>query len=225
MIITIDGPTASGKSTIAGALARTLGFYHVNSGLLYRALSYLLVTKCHYTEKDLLAVKQADIERCMDPEKFTYRYDFTSGKIAILYENVDMFSFLKDSSVDYFVTLISPQKLVREAMVFQQHAIAENHDMVTDGRDVGSHVFPQADYKFYLTADLIVRALRWQKDQENRGHTFTLQEAQERVSERDRRDQTRLISPLIIPEGAIIIDCTNLSREQTLEKILSYIKI
>ncbi len=224
MIITIDGPTASGKSTIAGVLARHLHYYHINSGLLYRSLAYLLVTELKYTEKLLHSVKQEAIEYCMNSEKFLYEYDVSTGTISIFYMKKNITHFLKDASVDYSVAIISPQKLVREAMVKEQHSLAKKHNIVTDGRDVGSHVFPDADYKFYLTASLQVRAERWQKDQEKRGNNFSLQEAELAISDRDLKDQTRKISPLIIPEGALVVDSSDLSIQETIDRMLACIK-
>lgn len=222
MVITIDGPTASGKSSVAGAVARVLGFYHLNSGLLYRSLAYLLVTVRGYSQDDLFLVKQDDILACMDSSLFLYTYQ--DGVICVRYNGQEITQFLKDSLVDYYVSLISSQALVRTAMVQKQHELALMHDIVTDGRDVGSLVFPMAQHKFYLTASLPVRAERWRKDQRARGHQFFLAEAESRIQDRDMRDETRKISPLIVPAGAVVIDSTELTFDQTVALVLSYIQ-
>ena len=224
MIITIDGPTASGKSSAAAALAKRLGFYYLSTGFLYRSLTYLLLNVRGYSPDDLYDVKQQDIDACGNPAWFTYTYDAATG-YAIIYKGLNITPFLKDSLIDTYVAVISPQKLVREAMVAQQRFLAAQHDIVVDGRDVGSHVFPHADYKFYLTALLTVRAARWQKDQQKRGHSFTLQECQERVHTRDRSDEERKISPLVIPVGAVVIDNSELSLPETVEKMMTYIEV
>ncbi len=222
MIITIDGPTASGKSSVAGAVAQVLGFYHLNSGLLYRSLAYLLVTIRGYSEADLFLVKQDDILICMDSKLFSYTYQ--DGKISVSYNGSEITQFLKDSLIDYYVSLISSQALVRTAMVSKQHELAAMHNIVTDGRDVGSLVFPNAEYKFYLNASLPVRAERWRKDQFARGHNYFLAEAESRIKDRDTRDETRKISPLVIPLGATVIDSTALTFQETVAKVLSYIQ-
>ena len=124
MIITIDGPTASGKSTVAACIAKKLCYYHLNTGLLYRSLSYLLVTIQGYSVADLENVKQEDIVACVNPDFFSYSYD-AQRDVSISYKGNDITRFLKDSSVDRYVAIISPQKLVREAMVEQQRSLAK----------------------------------------------------------------------------------------------------
>ena len=222
MIITIDGPTASGKSTVAAAIAKKLGFYHLNTGLLYRSLSYLLVTKRGYSLTDLEHVRQEDIIECVRPDLFSYEYN-EGRDVTILYDGTDITHFLKDSSVDQYVVIISPQKIVREAMVDQQRKLAEKYNLVIDGRDVGSHVFPHAEYKFYLTASLSVRAARWQKDQRARGHDYTIEETEAMISDRDLKDMQRHISPLVVSEGAITVDNSALTFNETVDLLLSRI--
>lgn len=222
MIITIDGPTASGKSTVAALIAKKLGFFHLNTGYLYRSLAYLLVSVRGYSEHALENVQQEDIAQCVHSDFFSYSYD-AQKDVRISYKGDDITRFLKDSSVDHYVAIISPQKLVREAMVEQQRALANKYNLVIDGRDVGSLVFPQANFKFYLTASLPVRAARWQKDQQARGNVFTLEEAQELVHDRDVKDMSRKISPLAVPESAIEVDNSTLTLDETVQKFLSYI--
>ena len=222
VVITIDGPTASGKSSTAIAVAQKLGFYYLNTGFLYRALTYLLLTTRGYSQDGLSNVKQEDIDVCTNSDFFSYSYNATTG-YSVVYKNIDITSFLKDVTIDTCVALISPQKLVRKAITEQQRSLAGKHSIVVDGRDVGSHVFPFAQYKFYLTASLNIRAQRWQHDQALRGNSYTIQEAEQRIHERDLSDEQRIISPLIIPSGAIIIDNSFMTREETVRKIISYI--
>jgi cytidylate kinase len=222
MIITIDGPTASGKSTVAALIAKKLGFFHLNTGFLYRSLAYVLVVTFKYSENDLENVRSEDITECVRSDFFSYTYD-TQKDVCITYKGADITRFLKDSLVDRYVAIISPQKLVREAMVEQQRAVAQKYNLVVDGRDVGSLVFPHANFKFYLTASLPVRAARWQKDQKARGTVFTLEEAEVRVHDRDVKDMSRKISPLAVPVGGIEIDNSTLTLDETVQKILSYI--
>ena len=222
MIITIDGPTASGKSSVAQALAKKLGFYYLNTGMLYRAITYLLITYFKYSLHDLEYVQDDDLTACANHSRLHYYYDEKSG-VCLKYDDIDITPFLKDASIDQAVCLISPQPPVREALSQFQRELAARHNVITDGRDTGSVVFPQADYKFYLTASLHVRALRWQKDQNGRGHRYTIQEAEDRVAFRDNKDENRNHSPLVIPKNAFVLDNSNLDFNETLDALLTYI--
>ncbi len=223
MIITIDGPTASGKSSVAKALAEQLGWYYLNTGMLYRAVTYLLLNNYKYTLENLTNVAPEDLAACTDHSRFTYHYDPVDG-VEIVYDDVTITQYLKDASIDQAVCLISPQPHLREAMCEFQRQLAQQYDVVTDGRDTGSVVFPHAQYKFFLTASLDVRAQRWQKDQKKRGHDYTLQECKERIAYRDAKDQERGHSPLVIPQGGIVIDNSTLDFAQTIEVFLKYIQ-
>lgn len=222
MIITIDGPAASGKSTIARALAKKLHFYYLCSGLLYRSLSYLLLNVHRYTVQNLDAVTQKDIDYCFDQKRFSYQYDEINGE-HIFYDGNDITPYLKDRLIDQVSSIISVNKTMRHAVTQLQHIIASTHDIVTDGRDVGSVVFPQAEYKFFITASVEIRAKRWQKDQEKYGNYFSLQEAIAAITDRDERDKGRLIAPLVVPAGAIVVDTSDLTVEQAIEKIINIV--
>lgn len=222
MIITIDGPTASGKSTVAELLAKKLGFYYLNTGALYRAVAYLLVTRCGYTEESLVQVKEQDVRLCVDLNLLMYSYS-AQDNWKVYYNKIDITPYLKDCSVDRYVAVISPIPFVRLLVTEVQHAFAKKFNTIIEGRDSGSVVFPHADFKFYLTADLQVRALRWQADQQKRGNVFTLEEAIKAVEERDIKDLSRHNSPLIIPVDAHSVDSSNLSLEATVEYLYSFI--
>lgn len=223
MIITIDGPAASGKSTIARMVAEHLSFYYLNSGLLYRAVTYILIHNHQYTHQALQSVSQKDIDECTDIKRIFYSYCPQEGS-TVLYDNKDITRFLKDPQIDQCVSIISPQKLVREALSHLQRAIADNHDVVVEGRDVGSVVFPDADYKFFLTASLEVRAERWRKYQAKKGNLYSLEEVKELIEHRDSSDKTREISPLMVPAQAITIDNSLLTLEGTMLEILKHVK-
>lgn len=223
MIITIDGPVASGKSTVSRMLAHELGYYYLCSGLLYRALSYLLITVRGYTLQTLDQVTQKDIDYCLDNGQFSYRYDAHNGE-HIFFADKNITPYLKDRLIDTVASIISVRPEVRHAITEVQHTISSCHDIVTDGRDVGSVVFPRAEYKFYVTASVEIRAQRWRKDQEKYGNHVSHQEAIAAITDRDERDKNRAIAPLIVPKNAIIIDTSDLNVEQTVKKMLEYIK-
>jgi len=222
MIITIDGPTASGKSTVSRILADKLAFYYVCSGLIYRAIAYLLVNRYGYTPETLPAVKAEDLAQCTDLQRLQYSYDQLSQE-RIFFDQEDITIFLKDKFIDHVTSIVSVNKDVRSAVTTIQRTIANDYDIVIDGRDVGSVVFPNAQVKFFVTASVAVRAERWRKDQERYGNHIVLEEAIKLISDRDERDRTRTIAPLVVPKNAIIIDTSELTIQQTIEKMLEYI--
>lgn len=222
MIITIDGPTASGKSTVSRILADKLSFYYLCSGLIYRAVAYLLVNNYGYTPETLAHVRLEDVIECADPTKLRYEYDELSHE-RIFFEDDDITLYLKDKFIDQVTSIVSVNKDVRKAVTAIQRDIAQHYDIVTDGRDVGSVVFPDASVKFFLTASVEVRAGRWAKDQERYNNHLSLDEAIALITERDNRDKNRTIAPLIIPQDAIVIDTSLLSIEQTVEKMMEYV--
>lgn len=223
MIITIDGPTASGKSTIARMLAHEFHYYYVCSGFLYRALAYLLINKFGYTEHTVVHVDSKDIAACFDPGLFKYVYDEKQQE-RVFFDGHDITPLLKDSFIDKISSITSVNVYVRHFVTQLQHAIAVDYNIVIDGRDVGSVVFPHAEIKFYLIASVEVRAQRWLIDQSKRGNHYTQQEATEKIAERDRRDRERTVAPLIIPEGAVVVDNSYLSLQQTFDIMVGVVK-
>ncbi len=215
MIITIDGPSASGKSTVAKALAKKLGFYYLYTGLLYRAVAYIFFVKLKKTEADLV---NADFNFI---KNITYKY--MDNQPVILVANKNITNELFASTLAKGASVISADPHVREGLLELQRMIARKYDIVADGRDCGSTVFPDAKYKFFLTASIDIRAKRAFFDVA-RKNTDTLEDVKKSLEERDKRDKERKVSPLVIPKDAIIIDNSNLDIRQTLEKFLSYIK-
>lgn len=222
MIITLDGPSASGKSTLARLLAQRLQIYYLNTGLLYRALAYLLMRQCGYTVDLLNTIGSADVDKCLDLSRLVYRYQ--DGKGMVFFNQEDITGHLKMGLVDQAASVLSMEPSIRQALLGYQRTFALHNDLVAEGRDTGSVVFAQADYKFYVTADQSERALRWQLQQKALGNTYTLQQALDHIGDRDLRDRQRATAPLIIPIGAVVIDDTGLTQEETLAKILGFIR-
>lgn len=222
MIITIDGPAASGKSTVAQLLAQRLGFYYLYTGMLYRGIAYVLAHKCNYTDQQMMAPRQQDIEAITHDEIFVYRYE--NGQPVVFYAGENITPYLKNPDVDRWASMISSHQAVRQAVLERQVNISKTHDVIAEGRDVGTVVFPHAQYKFFLTASPEIRARRWQADQKRRGFDYTLEQALQAVMDRDRRDQERKHSPLIQAPDAHLIDNSDLSIEQTVSELESYIQ-
>ena len=220
MIITIDGPAASGKSTIGRMIAKDLGYYYLYSGLLFRALAYLLVNKEVYKEDNLRNPHADDVGTYLDPERLLYHYDDQSYE-RIFFDGVDITPHLKNRFIGKMASILSTSKPVRKLLANLQRHIARKHDdIVVDGRDVGSVVFPDATVKFFLTAPLELRAERWRQQQAKISENFSREQAMKIVNERDQRDETREADPLIISDDALIVDNSHMSPKETLKKIL-----
>lgn len=214
MIITIDGPTASGKSSIARMLAKELNCYYLYSGLLYRALGYLLVRDYSYTLPKLQQPELADVPAVLST--ISYFYDAQQGAQIIVAGQV-ITLMLKTAEVDTYAAVISAHPEVRAEILQFQRMLAKNHILIADGRDCGTVVFPHAEHKFFLTAQLEVRALRWQRDQARLGKDLSFEDCLQAVSMRDGQDTNRAHSPLIVAPDAQVIDNSALNLDQTLE--------
>lgn len=219
MIITIDGPVASGKSTIACMLADRLKFFCLYSGMLYRAVAYILIHDFDYTVQTISNALEEYIKAAIDPTRFSY---LSGGKI--LFDSKDITNLLKSPDIDLASSLLALSPDVRKLLTKYQRMLVEKVDAVVEGRDTGSVVFPDANIKFYLTASPEIRAKRYKEYQQAKRVSISIDEALKIIQDRDKRDKERKISPLIVPEGAIVIDNSFLTIEQTLALMLTYIK-
>jgi CMP/dCMP kinase len=223
MIITLDGPVASGKSTVARLLAEQLGYTYLNSGLLFRALAYLYLRDKQYTLDALPTINVHGIEKCINEGHLHYTYTHEYGAQIILYDT-DITSLLKNPLIDQGASIISTHPGVRQALLMYQRSFAQGKDIVVDGRDSGTVVFPEAQYKFYLTASVEVRAQRWQRDQQAKGNDKDLEECIAFIQERDTRDSTRSIAPLKPAADALIIDTSTLTLQDVVGLITTIIR-
>ncbi len=197
MIITIDGPVASGKSTIARMLADKLGYYYIYSGLLYRAVAYAALDNNITIEN----ITEQQVHILFDMLRYQY-----NGKEHICYHGKDITDQLFSPAVDDAASRISVLSHVRDTINSWQKELAQSHDAIVDGRDSGSVVFADADLKLYLDAPIEIRAQRWVDKQRKQGRTFTMQEAAAAIKQRDERDAQRSVAPLIVPDGAVILE-------------------
>lgn len=220
MIITIDGPVASGKSTIARMLAQDLNFYYVASGMWYRALAYLLLHEAGCNLESLYDPDLDKVDHYLQGIDYTYNDQI---KERIWYQQKDITDYLKTKEIDQASSILSLNIHVRESLLKKLRTFAQNHNIVIDGRDCGSVIFPHAEVKIYLTADLHVRAKRWMFDQQNKGIRLNFQDALREVEMRDKRDSERKIAPLCIPPGAHIVDSSRLDNTQVKEAIKKFL--
>lgn len=221
MIIAIDGPVASGKSSIARQLAHKLGYYYLYTGLLYRGIAYILVKQFGYSMTDLVHPKHEDVDAIVQQGRFVYCY--AHGEPSILFDGNDITAELKKGEVDGWSSTSSADIYVRRAIFDMQTILGREHDLVAEGRDIGTVVFPHAEHKFFLTASLEQRAYWWRKMQENLGRHYSVDESMREVAERDRRDTTREHSPLVQAADAVFIDGTGKSLQEIVELMYQHL--
>lgn len=209
-IIAIDGPSGSGKSTISQILSEKLKIEYLNTGLMYRAVTKYFLDKGHSEESD-----DGVLKSLLDEIKI----DFKDNKLYL--NGIDVTDKLRNDEVTANVSWVSARDYVREKMVDLQRKIAENTSFILDGRDIGSVVFPDAKYKFYLTASALTRAKRRFDQGES---DMTIEEIEKAIIKRDDYDSNRDIAPLKIADGAVIIDSSNLNIDQTIDSILSHLE-
>lgn len=209
-IIAVDGPSGSGKSTISQIIAKKLKIEYLNTGLMYRA-----VTK-YFLDNNLDEQTDDEILKRILEE---ISIDFKDNRLLL--NGIDVTDKLRNDEVTANVSWVSARSYVREKMVDLQRKIAENTSFILDGRDIGSVVFPDAKYKFYLTASAITRAKRRFDQGES---DMTIEEIEKAIIKRDNYDSNRKVAPLKIAEGAVVIDSSDLDINQTVDKILSYME-
>ncbi|EKH2188664.1 (d)CMP kinase [Staphylococcus pseudintermedius] len=211
--IALDGPAAAGKSTIAKRVAAQLGMIYVDTGAMYRAITYYyLNNKERFTDFTSL-ISEIDLHLGYDAEK---------GQRVFLNDN-DVTDFLRENDVTQNVSYVSSIKEVRQFLVQVQQKLATDKGIVMDGRDIGTTVLPDAEVKVYMIASVEERAERRYKDNQERGIESSIEQLKKDIAERDAYDMNREISPLKKAEDAIEIDTTGLSIEQVTDQILSLV--
>jgi len=217
LVITIDGPAASGKSTVARLLAGRLGADFLDTGAMYRA-----VTLAAIQAGVDLASEQALLE-VLGRTVFDFRPSGTEMLVSI--DGVDVTERIRDPDITANARYIASAPEVRRRLVEMQRSFAaECKKVVTEGRDQGTVAFDDADFKFFLTADLAERARRRQKELAAKGIRQSFEQIQEAIAERDKSDQSRAVGPLRPADDAIVVDTTNLTIDQVVDKLLDYIK-
>lgn len=214
LTIAIDGPAGAGKSTVARRVAERLGYLYIDSGAMYRALT-LKALRLGIDPGDGPALgalaAQTEIALVQGPH----------GD-RILLDGVDVTGAIRDPEVTRHVSAVAAVPAVRARLVELQRAVARGGGVVMDGRDIGSHVLPRADRKFFLTASLQERARRRQEELAAAGHRVPLAELEADIARRDHLDSTRPVSPLVQVPDAVVIDTTGLAVEEVVNRILEH---
>ena len=206
-IITIDGPVSSGKNSVGQLLAQKLGYQFIDTGSIFRVFALYTLEKS-YSNLEL--------------EKINIEFESRGGETIIKTDGVEINGRLHEPKVTDFVPIIAAKPEVREISKKFQRRIGQLQNTVMTGRDIGSEIFPEAPLKIFLTASLEVRAKRRYEQLKKIKPDITLDEVLTQVKNRDKMDTEREASPMRVPKGAITIDNSNLTVEETVQKILQY---
>jgi len=209
LIIAIDGPAGAGKSTIASRLARKLGYVNLESGAMYRALA-LRAIECDVSFDD-----EAALLKMAQQSRITL--DRSIGGNRVLLNGKDVSECIRDRDVSEAASRVSVHPKVREWMVERQREMGIGGGIVMEGRDIGTKVFPAADLKIFLDADPVIREQRRLDQQKVKGASAEAMAAE--LRERDLRDRTRAVSPLVAAEDAVVLDSTNMSEDEVVNRI------
>ena len=214
--IAIDGPSGAGKSTIAKDLSKKLNFIYVDTGAMYRAIAlYFYENDIDISLEDVVSFHLSNID-------IDIKYE--DGKQIVLLNGKDVSESIRSEKIGGMASSISVFSEVRSKLLNLQRNLAMKNKVVMDGRDIASHVLPNADLKIYLTASVDTRADRRYKELKEKGLDVNLEEIKKEIEIRDYRDTNREIAPLRQVKEAILIDSSNLSIEEVVEKIISFIK-
>ena len=219
--IAIDGWSSCGKSTLAKALAKKLGYIYVDSGAMYRGVALFANRKNWVSEQQL---EKEKIISALSTLQLSFQYDTTTEKSRLLLNGEDVENEIRTLTVSNVVSKIATIKEVREFLVSQQREMGKNGGVVMDGRDIGSVVFPNAELKLFVTAEVETRAKRRFDELTAKGQKASLTEVKINLQERDQMDTQRKESPLIQTDDAIVLDNTHLNQEEQLELALSFVK-
>lgn len=214
-IITIDGPSGVGKGTLALYLADKLHFNYLNSGALYRSIGYIA---------DLKSIDLTDEKMLISiTRSITFKFNMVSKNIEIMYENKSINKKIFNEKTANTASKIASISSLRKSIVNIQRTFAKEPGLVAEGRDMGSIIFPDAIIKLFLTANTTTRAKRRHKQLKEKGINVSLSQLIDELEARDKRDTVREVSPLIVPEDALIVKTDNKSIGKVQEEVISYI--
>ncbi|PDZ51178.1 cytidylate kinase [Bacillus sp. AFS094611] len=213
--IAIDGPAAAGKSTVAKVVAKKLSYVYIDTGAMYRAITYAALEQKVDIENE---------EQLMGVVK-NVKIEFQQGENTqlVFLNGQDVSEVIRTPEVTNRVSIVAKHRLVREEMVRRQQELAEKGGVVMDGRDIGTHVLPDAEVKIFMLASVEERAERRHLENMNKGFDSNLEQLKEEIAQRDKLDSEREVSPLKKADDALELDTTSLSIEEVVQKIMSIV--
>ena len=215
MNIAIDGPAGAGKSTIARRVAKELGYIYVDTGAMYRAMAL------HIIRNNVSGDDEAGISAACESADISL--GFEGGEQAVYLNGENVNPLIRTPQVSEMASISSKNPRVREKLVSIQQELAKKTDVVMDGRDIGTRVLPDAPVKVYLTASADCRAKRRYDEMLEKGNPQSLEEIKQEIIERDERDMTREISPLVQAEDAALVDSSDMTIEEVTQAILKLV--
>lgn len=216
-VITVDGPAGSGKGTVTKLVAKELNFYAMDTGTIYRSIA-LHCRRNNIAETDIELLKK-------ELEKIDFKYIDNDGKVTIIFNGEDVTGLLRTPEIDKYASIYSQIFEVRECARRIQREFAREHDCIFEGRAMGSVDFPDAFLKIYLDATPEERARRRLKQNEEKGiESPSFEEILKEIKDRDYRDSHRDIEVLKVPDGGIVVDSTNMTIDEVVERIVSLAK-
>lgn len=213
--IAIDGPAAAGKSTVAKIIAEKLSYIYIDTGAMYRALTYKALNNNINLEDEeslISILKETSIDL----------FASENGQLIFL-DDVNVTNEIRSSDVTNSVSAVAKHRLVREEMVHRQQNFAKSGGVVMDGRDIGTHVMPQAEVKIFLLASVEERAIRRHTENKQKGYPSNLEVLKEEIAQRDKMDSEREVAPLKKADDAVQIDTTSLTIEDVVNRILNIV--
>jgi cytidylate kinase len=216
-IIAIDGFSSCGKSTLAKALAAYFGFGYVDSGAMYRAVTL------YFIEQKIALNDEEAVAQAMETIQLHFAYNSVRQRNETFLNNKMVEDVIRSKQVSDFVSPVATIKQVRTAMVSLQRRLASNQSVVMDGRDIGTHVFPNADLKIFMTADPVIRAKRRYVELLAKGEQWTLEEVMANLKERDHIDSSRTENPLRQASDALVLDNSNLTETEQLKVAVNWV--
>ncbi|RKS98085.1 (d)CMP kinase [Chryseobacterium defluvii] len=218
-VIAIDGYSSTGKSSISKVIAEKLGLIHLDTGALYRGITWYALQNCMDGNGSI------DLEQLFSSlQHIELEFKNQDGELILHLDHKDISKEIRSNEVSDNVSLVAKQKEVRDFLLQYQRTLAEKGGIIMDGRDIGTVVLPNADFKFFLTASIDERTKRRYHELLSLGIEAAEQQVKENLIERDKIDSEREIAPLKQADDAIVIDNTFLTKKETIESILSYLK-
>jgi len=218
-VIAIDGYSSTGKSSISKIIAQKLGIIHLDTGALYRGVTWFALQNC------LNEGGSIDLEKLFTSfNEIELEFKNDNGELVLFLNHIDISKAIRTNEVSENVSFVAKQKEVRDFLLQSQRSLAEKGGIIMDGRDIGTVVLPNADYKFFLTASIDERTKRRYQELLSLGIEADEEQVKKNLIIRDKIDSEREIAPLKQADDAVVIDNTNLSKRETIDSILSYIQ-